>query len=153
MWLLQNESWISSEVISDEKEKWDKTPEKMRWGKLTRRKTQRKAREEMRKRDISKNEKKRKVKECRLKVSLTLQTLLSHSLGLKLPKIFVLGATKNIYHSSSARDICNTSKTRDMYHLPWAKKYVCLWNLSQTTKTNSDQLFSIFIPLGRFSSS
>ena len=34
---------------------------------------------------------------------------------------------------------------------PGQKIYVCLWN--QTTKTNSDQLFSIFIPWGRFSSS
>ena len=63
-------------------------------------------------------------------VCLTLQTLLSHSLGLKLPKIFVLGATKNIYHSSSARDICNTSKTRDMYYLPGlGKKYMYVYEI------------------------
>ena len=40
------------------------------------------------------------------------------------------GDIKNIYHSSSARDICNTSKTRDMYYLPGlGKKYMYVYEI------------------------
>ena len=136
-WLLQNESWISSEVIFDEKEKWDKTPEKMRWGKLTRHKTQRHTRKWVRGL-LAKTRKREKLS-------------LSHSSNFALALSWVEIA-QNIRPRGDIKTFIICPLQGIFVIRTKHKIYVCLWYSSQTRKTNSNQLFSIFIPWGRFSS-